>query len=172
MAYDLHRPEHGVPTPEMIRVILICIALLALAAVGSFWFVCPCATVAGGPLSGEEIQNPVSDWSFVNSSGDVPLCQVEVKTLVPYSVNVNCMSTAGMLYISCSNCDGKFWSSKALTIPAGRVRAGESVYPVLFSRVLDEGELDAAWRARAAKVGSTEVRQRPDHWWTFRLTSR
>ena len=156
----------------MIRVILVCIGLLALAAAGSLWFVCPCATVAGGPLSGEEIQDPVSDWSFVNAAGDVPLCQVEVTTPVPYSVNVNCMSTAGALYISCSHCDGKFWSSKALTIPAGRVRAGESVYPIVYSRVLDEAELDAAWRARAAKVGSIEIPQRPDHWWTFRLTSR
>lgn len=156
----------------MIRVIVVCTSLLALVAAGTFWFVCPCATIAGGPLSGEEFHGPVNDWSFVNSSDDVPLCQIEVTALLPYSVNVNCMSTSGALYISCSNCDGKFWSSRALAVPAGRVRAGLSVYQVVFARVLDEGELDAAWRARAAKVGSSKVSQRPEHWWTFRLTSR
>jgi hypothetical protein len=143
-----------------------------VAMIGSYWFVCPCATVPGGALSGEVASALVSDWSFVNSKEDVPLCQVEVQALLPHSVNVNCMSSNSALYLSCSKCEGKYWSSLALEDSNGRVRAGLFVYPVTLSRVTEVSELDAAWQARAEKVGTTEVQDRPGHWWAFRLGSR
>lgn len=153
----------------MLRGLLIIAIALGAAAIATFWFACPCAVVPGGPLSGEEVATPIADWSFANT---VPLCQVEVRAFVPYSVNVNCMSAGGALYVSCSKCDGKYWSSKAVTHPAGRIRVGETVHLVRFTRLEQHHDLDVAWRARATKLDLGDDIPRPDHWWSFQLTSR
>ena len=132
---------------------------------------CPCEQLPGGPLRGERAAQPVADWSFVNSVG---LCQLEVRGLLRHSINLNCMADArGTLYVSCSRCEGKYWSGVALERPAARLRAGSQVYPVSLRRVTEAGELDHAWASRAAKVGSARNGDaRPDHWWSFALTSR
>jgi hypothetical protein len=153
----------------MFRNLLIASAALVAIAIGILWFACPCAIVPGGSLSGEQTSTAVDDWSFANSQ---PLCQVEVEAVIPYSVNVNCMSADGALYVSCSHCEGKFWSSKAVAIPAGRIRIGTNVYPARFNRLVEDDELDTAWRARASKLGLGEDVGRPNHWWSFELTSR
>lgn len=141
----------------------------AVIAIAVFWFVCPCETVPGGPLSGEAAPAPVNDWTFVN---DVGLCQVEVDRGIPWSINLNCMSSGGALYVSCSRCEGKGWSSAALDNPAGYIRVRETVYPVTLTRLIDPAALDTAWAARVAKLGLEPDTPRPDHWWSFQLTSR
>ena len=156
----------------MVKFLGLGLLIVIVAVFSTYWFACPCTRIPGGSLSGEEVNAPVNDWSFVNSKEEVPLCQVEVQALLPHSVNVNCMSSNGRLYISCSRCEGKYWSSKALANPSGRVRAGAFVYPVTLSRVTATNELDDAWQARADKVGVKEVQKRPDHWWSFRLAFR
>jgi len=156
----------------MLKIFAIGLLIVIAVVFSTVWVVCPCAMVPGGSLSGGEMNKMVSDWSFVNSKEDVPLCQVEVSAFLPHSVNVNCMSANRALYVSCSNCDGKYWSSKAMMNSNGRVRAGSSVYPVTLIRVVDFAELDVAWQARANKVGAREIGERPDHWWSFRLESR
>ena len=93
--------------------------LLVVVLVGAaytFWFVCPCEAMPGGGLGGEVASEPVNDWTFVN---DVPLCQVEVDIGIPWSINLNCMSAGGDLYVSCSRCAGKTWSQAALKNDAG-----------------------------------------------------
>ena len=142
--------------------------LLLAGVVVGYLFVCPCEQIPGGPLGGVGKAGQVDDWSFMN---EVPLCQVQVDRGIPWSINLNCMATpAGDLYVSCSRCAGKSWSNTALERPAGYIRAGEDVYPVTLRRVTDSAELDTAWAARAAKVGTDSAR--PDHWWSFALTSR
>jgi hypothetical protein len=111
----------------------------------------------------------VSDWSFAN---DVPLCQLEVPAPVPYSINLNCMSSNGQLYISCSSCAGKRWSSIASSRPAARIRMRDDVYPVTLTRVTDPALLDEVWQARARKVQRDQGGPRPEAWWTFQLVSR
>ncbi len=146
-------------------------ALLGIAVVAALtlYFVCPCSRLPGGYLLGPEVTQPVEDWSFANQ---VPLCQVEVRAVVPHSVNLNCMASAGRLYLSCANCADKHWSRAALERPAARLRIGEAVYPVMLTRVEDRTELDAAWRARATKLGATTVPPRAEGWWSFRATTR
>ncbi len=156
----------------VVKIIVGVLLVAVLGFAGTYWFVCPCERIPGGPLSGEDVTESVDDWSFVNDRNVVRLCEVEVDAVLPHSVTVNCMSTGGALYVSCSRCDGKYWSSKALANPAGYVKADGRVYPITYRRVTDETELDEVWMARAAKVGMTEVRERPDHWWTFNLASR
>jgi hypothetical protein len=151
--------------------VLLLIALVAfpLIAYGAFSYVCPCDRTPGGYLFGSRVSEPVSDWSFANQ---VPLCQLEIPALLPYSINLNCMSSGGQLYVSCSACAGKRWSSIVQSSPDGRIRLDRSVYPVTITRVEDPSLLDQIWQARGQKIGRDQGEPRPDGWWSFHLVSR
>lgn len=157
-----NRPIQGAIKTTVVILLLV----LGISAGAVYFFYCPCDRVPGGWLLGEEVSTPISDWSFANDAG---LCQVQVSTPLPHSINLNCMSADGALYLSCMGCAEKTWSSAALERPHGRVRIDERVYPVVFTRVTDEAVLDRAWAARGAKIGS--VNSRPEHWWSFEVRS-
>jgi len=152
---------------------MLVLAIGAIALMGlvmTFVVRCPCERVPGTVLFGTQVEARISDWSFAN---EVRLCQIEVQGVIPWSVNLNCMADAqGSLYLSCSRCDGKYWSGRALVNPAARIRIGGDLYPVNLSRVEVPSRLDHAWRTRAAKTGMGVDRQRPNHWWSFAVTSR
>ena len=136
---------------------LLGIAVLALCM--TYFLRCPCERIPGSVLSGEVVQ--------------VRLCQIEVNGLVPWSINLNCMADAqGELFLSCSRCDGKYWSAVAVKDPQARLRMGRQVYPVNLTRLTNSARLDHAWRTRAAKTGMGVDLPRPDHWWSFAVTSR
>ena len=143
------------------------VAVLVVAG-ATLFFYCPCERMPGGWLLGDEIADPVSNWSFAN---DVRLCQIQVNALVPHSVNLNCMSTGGKLYLSCSSCEGKYWSTAAVNDSRARIRINDQVYPVKISRVLNPKILDEAWLARATKLGRP-TKPRAEGWWSFNLVSR
>ena len=150
-------------------VILGAVAVVAVAVALTYFFYCPCARTPGGWLLGNEVSEPVVDWSFAN---EVPLCQIQVQSFLPHSVNLNCMSSGGQLFLSCASCDGKIWSTAALANPNARIRLNESVYPVTLARAEEPAVLDEAWRARAEKLGRPLDTPRPEHWWSFRVESR
>ncbi len=156
---------------SQLKLLLISLSVLLLTGVvvaSVVWIVsCPCERIPGGYLMGKEAETPISDWSFANSE---PLCQIEVGSLVRHSVNLNCMAVDGELYLSCANCEGKRWSTIALETQRGRIRIGSKVYPVSLTHVTDANVLDAAWQARAEKLGR-ESRPRADGWWSFHLRS-
>jgi hypothetical protein len=141
---------------------------VSLLAVASLAFG-PCGPIPGSRLSGTDSSAPPADWSIAN---DVPRCAVEVRPGSPHSVTVNCMSWQGRLFVSCSECEPKTWSSYAVKDPHGRVQIGDEVYPVSLRRIVDPAELDSVWQARARKIGEGDAGQRPSDWWTFELTSR
>ena len=124
-------------------------------------------------LRGEVSSERIDDWAFAN---EVPLCQLQVSNgLLPQSINLNCMSGDAELFVSCSRCEGKRWSSIALIHPNGRIRIGERVYPVILKRLTDPGSLDRSWEFRKAKLeafGREVTSPRPDHWWSFQLVSQ
>ncbi len=153
----------------MLKWLAIILCAGAVAAAGTFWFVCPCEVVPGGPLAGQQVSQPVADWDFVN---DVRLCQMQVDVGIPWSLNLNCMASEGNAYVSCSNCAGKTWSQAALQDPRGFLRVEEQLYPVNLRRLTDAAELDVAWAARVKKLNLEPDLPRPDHWWSFHLTSR
>lgn len=147
------------------------LGVLLIGALAGYLSLCPCGRLPGAWLMGESASGAVADWSFVNDREVAPLCQVQITTWRPHSINLNCMSAGGELFVSCSNCATKNWSQNALEFPDGHLRAGGIVYPVTFIRLTDPAALDVAWQARLQKIGS-EDRPRPDHWWSFQLTSR
>jgi hypothetical protein len=134
---------------------------------------CPCEQLPGVAIWGEDSTALIDDWTFAN---EAPLCQLQVNNgLLPQSINLNCMSDDGDLFISCSRCEGKRWSSLALTHANGRIKIGERVYPIVLTRLTEPAALDRSWAARKAKLESfgREVEAtRPGHWWSFRLVSR
>jgi len=56
--------------------------------------------------------------------------------------------------------------------PKAKIRIGRDVYPVHLARVSEDRLLDHAWRTRAAKTGMGAQQPRPEHWWSFAVTSR
>ena len=164
------------------RVAIIGTSIAAGLVVAAFlgWSIrCPCERTPGGMLFGETADAQIDDWSFAN---DVPLCQIQIAALVPYSINLNCMATdSGELYLSCSVCDTKRWAGIVVDNGRARMRLDGTVYPVTATRILDPDELDRAWVARVDKlqVHSSPINPavpvgtpRPDRWWSFRIVSR
>ena len=150
--------------------LLIALMVTLIVAIAVWTGICPCERIPGGYLLGEEIDEPVSDWSFANA---VPLCQIEVRAAgLPHSINLNCMAADGALYLSCASCEGKYWSTAVLERPAARLRIADRVYPVIVTRVIEPAILDTAWRARADKVGRGADQPRQEGWWSFRVVSR
>ncbi len=156
----------------MLKSVLLLVLVSVVGGIAYLAYACPCDRIPGLRLSGSEVADEVTDWSFVNGA---PLCQLEVSGVLPHSINLNCMSDGPNLYLSCSRCEGKYWSGVALEQGQGRLRVAESVYPVTLSRVIKTEELDHAWSVRAQKLskfGRGTDAPRADHWWSFRLASR
>lgn len=153
------------------------LAAVVIAAFTTWFFMCPCERTPGAYLHGEQAEETVSDWGFANS---VPLCQIETRSgILPHAINLNCMADSeGQLFLSCSQCEGKRWSTAALENPAARIRLDGVVYPITLRRVQSQGELDHAWRVRAEKLAAmngselSQLPERPGHWWSFEVTSR
>ncbi len=155
------------------------VGVIALGTLG-FSAVCPCERTPGMYLFGSAADGSVSDWTFAN---DVTLCQIQILVGIrPHSINLNCMADPeGRLYLSCSQCDGKYWSVRAANNGWARLRLDGIVYPIQLTRVMDPVELDRAWLARVTKLNALEApangapppgTPRPDHWWSFRVASR
>jgi hypothetical protein len=165
----------------MIRRIVLALLLVVPLSGFLYWaLVCPCDRTPGLYLSGTEARERVTDWSFANK---VPLCQIQVDTgLLTQALNLNCMATSsGELYLSCAECEGKRWSTAAVSNSEGFIKLSETLYPVTFTRVQDQSELDRAWAARDEKLRMLATAgnppppanaQRPPTWWSFRVASR
>lgn len=167
------RNSHG----RIIVYALAAVAVIAIGAAAVWFYTCPCERMPGAYLAGERVEEPVADWSFANQ---VELCQIQTRSgFMPHAINLNCMADSnGDLYLSCSQCEGKRWSTAALENPVGYIRLDGLVYPINLRRLNDNSELDNAWLTRARKLASLqgrtldEITQRPDHWWSFQVTSR
>ena len=143
-------------------------------------YVCPCERTPGFLLIGEAQSGKIEDWGLANS---VPLCQIQVLAgFGPHSINLNCMATEkGELFLSCSECDGKYWSKHVGSPERGKLRLEGKVYSVLIERELDSTRLDAAWLARLNKLNAQRgisidsntlsKNPRPPGWWSFHVVS-
>ena len=149
-------------------------ALLLLAGIVGFlyWFLaCPCGRTPGGYLLGEESQEVIADWSFVN---EVTLCQLQTRAfLLPHSINLNCSSLENDLFIGCMNCEGKNWGAALTEQGVARIRINNTVYPVNARRLMATAEKDHAWLSSSIKAERAPGTPRPPDniWWAFHLTS-
>lgn len=107
-----------------------CAVLLCLCGCGG-----PLLIFPGGQLSGTEVNEPVADWSFVDSQ----FLELETRPQNPRSVQLNYVVRDGNLYIDPA--EGKTWLQHLRADPNARVRFGDRIYPVRAILVGQPGEL-------------------------------
>ncbi len=106
-------------------------------------------------LSGDVVEEPISDWSFSDASPEIYL---ETKTWygVPHSVTTVCAGIGEKLYVPSLYYEGgewpaKYWNSNAASDPRVRLEIAGKIYPREAVLVEDPIELKAALAAFAAK---------------------
>src|SRR5690554_4350582 len=165
-------PMHIPSGMHSMRGAILGVLLLVLLGLGGagfvYWYTtCPCDRVPGARLAGDLVEQPVQDWTFANDAG---LCQIQVDTgLLSHALNLNCMATPdGKLYLSCAQCEGKYWSNNAVQHGSGRIRLDGKLYPVNFVKIDDPAEIGQAWNARTRKLQGENARETPpqEGWWT------
>lgn len=124
----------------------------------------PYGTIPGKRLQGEEVTEPVEDWSFANQYRRV---NVEVRPSDPYSVNAGYFVDDGALYISSAK---SRWARFLLEDPNIRVRVGENLYRVRATR-MEGADLEIAQAAYSTKYPNRTPEQVAERWF-FRLESR
>lgn len=109
------------------------ISLLLLAACGGG----PFLIFPGGELSGEVVEEPVKDWSFVTDL----FIELETRPDDPYSVQLNYVLREGKLYIDPA--EGRNWLEYIREDPRVRVRVrfDDKIYPCVAALVGKPGEL-------------------------------
>ncbi len=161
---------------RILQFVLLSLATLALGATAVWVSTCPCERIPGAYLSGERIEEPVTDWTFANQ---VQLCQIQTRSgILPHALNLGCAADAnGDLFLSCGQCEGKRWSTAAMLNPQGYIKLNGLVYPVILRKLDSNSELDNAWRSGVIKLANLrgepfrEIPERPNHWWSFQVTS-
>ncbi|MEM7098582.1 MAG: hypothetical protein AAF541_10030 [Pseudomonadota bacterium] len=96
----------------------------------------PILMLPGGELQGTVVDQPVSDWSFLEAQ----FVHLETDPNEPYSVELNYIVREGQLFIDPA--EGKVWLDNLRANPNARVRFGEMIYPVRATLVGQPGELD------------------------------
>ena len=154
--------------------ITLALAFAVLAAIAGFiyWSLnCPCERIPGGYLVGEQSDEVITDWSFVN---EVPLCQLQTSAFfIPYSINMNCSSIEKELFVGCMDCETKRWGAALAAQGTARFRINGTVYPVAARRIQEPSAMDHAWLSSSIKAARPLDTPRPpdNFWWTFQLTS-
>ncbi len=137
----------------------------------SFLALGPCSRIPGGRLTGEVASELPDDWSFVDELGT---CAIETRPSFPHSVTVACYSAGGELYVGAMNGADKSWPKYVLEDSRVRYRAGDRIYELVATRILDETARNRIFRARAG-AGGREVAEdlaAPAHYWIFHLGPR
>ena len=109
----------------------------------------------GFRLSGEVVNEPISDWSFANEFQQIYL---ETRTWyqVPHSVTTVCAGIGEKLYVPSIYYGGgewpdKYWNSNVSSDPRVRLEIDGKIYEREAVVVEDPMEFQAALRALAAK---------------------
>ena len=90
----------------------------------------------GGELSGEVVEEPVADWSFV----DDVWFELETRPDDPYSVQLNYFVKDGKLYIDPA--EGRVWLEYIREDPNVRARFDGKLYPLRAVLVGGPGEVE------------------------------
>jgi len=106
-----------------------------------------CGPIPGGALEGPTASVP-ADWSAV-MQGDRALCEVESRPSNPHSIQLECFTYEGSLYVQSHRwAQSSWWPVKSWAVvwlenPDVRVRIGESLYDLRATQVSAGPERDA-----------------------------
>ena len=93
-------------------------------------------------LSGELVTTPVTDWSFTDKVQNVQL-QTNTWYGIPHSVNINCSTYKGQLYLDSfypaglTYPHGRSWNENIARDPHVRIRIGNKLYDRTLVLVTD-----------------------------------
>jgi len=96
----------------------------------------PLLVIPGGELSGDVVQERVTDWSFVTDH----VIDLETRPDDPYSVELNYFVRDGLLYVDPA--EGRKWLENIRADPRVRARFGGRIYPLRAVLVGRPGELE------------------------------
>ena len=112
-------------------------ASLAAAAIA---FALACGPVPGGSLHGE-LTLPPAAWSDV-LGGERAMCEIEARPADPHSIQLECFSRDGQLYVqshrwALADWWPESWAAIWLEEPDVRVRIGDAIYELRAVRLTD-----------------------------------
>ncbi len=150
---------------KLLKGIAVCLALLMVTILVLYLNRSdPYGTIPGKRLRGEEVTEPIEDWTFANQYRRV---NVEVRPADPYSVNAGYFVDDGTLYISSAK---SRWAQFLVQDPNMRIRVGDKLYRVQATR-MEGAPLEQARQAYSDKYPNRTPEQIAERWF-FRITSR
>lgn len=131
------------------------VGLVTLAAVFATGCIEPKDGRPGLRLSGELVDEAISDWSFSNEYQEIYL-ETQTWYMIPHSVTTVCAAVGEKLYVPSVYFAGgewpdKFWNSNVDSDPRVRLEMGGKVYQREAAVVDDPAEAEVAIQALAAK---------------------
>lgn len=125
--------------------------MIRLFAAAALAFACGCGPVPGGALDGEPAVPPAV-WSDA-LGGDRAMCEIEARPANPHSIQLECFTRDGMLYVQSHRWAlapwwPESWAEVWLAEPDVRVRIGERIYSLRAVRVLDAALREAMLKER------------------------
>ncbi len=122
--------------------LVVLLILLRITGLG------PHGRMPGLWLNGELVTTPVTDWSFTDQIQNVQL-QTNTWYGIPHSVNINCVSYQGQLYLDSFYAagltypHGRNWNENIARDPRVRIRIGKKLYDRTLVLVTDPGLKEA-----------------------------
>jgi hypothetical protein len=145
---------------KTIAVLVGClVVLLVILRITGFG---PHARMPGLWLSGELVTTPVTDWSFTDKVQNVQL-QTNTWYGIPHSVNINCASYKGQLYLDSFYAagmtypHGRSWNENVARDPHVRIRIGDKLYDRRLVVVTDPALKEAVDEVKLKKYPTLKL---------------
>src|SRR5579871_307733 len=113
-------------------------------------------------LSGELVTSPVTDWSFTDKVQNVQL-QTNTWYGIPHSVNINCSTYKGQLYLDSfypaglTYPHGRSWNENIARDPHVRIRIGNKLYDRTLVVVTDPALKEAVDEVKLKKYPALKL---------------
>jgi hypothetical protein len=128
----------------------------------------PWNQLPGKRITGEEVTEPVDDWSFMEESTRVTL---EVRPSDPYSVDIRSFMHKGVLYLNSITPENR-WTQFLIEDPNLRLKVGNKIYKVRATRVEDQALVNEIQKARERPGRPERTPEEKARNWYFRVDSR
>ncbi len=128
----------------------------------------PWNQLPGKRITGEEVTEPVEDWSFMEPSTRETL---EVRPSDPYSVDIRAFLYQEVLYLNSITPENR-WTQYLLEDPNLRLKVGNKIYKVTATRVRDQALVDEIDKARERPGRRERTPEEKALNWYFRIDSR
>lgn len=124
----------------------------------------PYGPLPGKRLLGEEVSEPIGDWSFTGQARSIT---IEVRPSDPYSVNTSCLLHDGVFHVLAANVENR-WVQFLHQDPDMRFKMEGKLYPARATMVEDPARIEELFKALEQKYGGF-ARRTPEERTRYRL---